>query len=124
LSLFAGHFDTALVANDLPYDWLGISWASHPVTNVLLGSRGFTVLDDGGEYTRAEKAKAISAWPEAMKHLHVCFGESAPGRYENCCVMREMRSNNPCLSDRRAAEAGFVQARRERHADTANAPPA
>lgn len=85
MSLFAGHFDTALVANDLPYDWLGISWASHPVTNVLLGSRGFTVLDDGGEYTRAEKAKAISAWPEAMKHLHVCFGESVPGRYENCC---------------------------------------
>jgi hypothetical protein len=85
LYLFAGRFDTALIANDLPYDWLGITWASHPVTNALMGSRGFKVIDDGGDYTRAEKAGVIAAWPDAMKHLHVCFGEGIPDRYENCC---------------------------------------
>jgi len=85
LSLLAGRFDTAVIANDLPYDWLGIPWASHPISNVLLGSRGFTVIDDGGEYNRADKAQVIAAWPEAMQRLHVCFGERVPGRYENCC---------------------------------------
>jgi hypothetical protein len=85
LTLFARRYDRALVANDLPYEWLEIAWPCHPVTNVLLGSDGFSVIDDGGECTRAEKAKVISAWPEAMRHLRVCFGLDIPGRHENCC---------------------------------------
>jgi hypothetical protein len=85
LSLLAGRYDTAIIANELPYEWLGFAWASHPVTNPLLGSRGFTVIDDGGEFSRAEKAKVISAWPEAMQNLHVCFGVNIPGQYGNCC---------------------------------------
>ena len=85
LSLLAGRYDTALVANDLPYAWLGIPWPSHPVTDVLLGSKGFSVINDGGEFSRAEKAKVISQWPEAMRHLRVCFGLDIPGSHENCC---------------------------------------
>ncbi len=85
LSLLAGRYDTALVPNDLPYAWLGIPWPIHPVTTVLLGSKGFAVIDDGGEFSRAEKAKVISQWPEAMRHLRVCFGLDIPGSHENCC---------------------------------------
>jgi hypothetical protein len=86
LYLLAGRYDTALIANEVPYQWLGVPWwGSHPVTNALLASQGFTVIDDGGDFSRAEKAKAISAWPEAMRHLHVCFGVNVPGKYENCC---------------------------------------
>lgn len=85
LSLLAGRYDTALVANDLPYAWLGIPWPIHPVTTVLLGSKGFSVIDDGGEFSRAGKAKVISQWPEAMQHLQVCFGLDIPGSHENCC---------------------------------------
>jgi hypothetical protein len=85
LYLLAGRYDTALIANEVPYKWLGVHLSSHPITNPLLGSRGFTVIDDGGDYSRAEKAKVIAAWPEAMRHLHVCFGVNVPGRYENCC---------------------------------------
>jgi hypothetical protein len=85
LYLLAGRYDTALIANEVPYQYLGLRWASHPTTNQLLGSLGFTVVDDGGEYTRIEKAKVISDWPEAMRHLHVCFGVNVPGEYKNCC---------------------------------------
>jgi hypothetical protein len=85
LYLLAGRYDTGLIANEVPYQYLGLRWASHPVTNQLLGSRGFTVVDDGGEFTRIEKAKVISDWPEAMRYLHVCFGVNVPGEYRNCC---------------------------------------
>jgi hypothetical protein len=85
LYLLAGRYDTALISNEVPYQWLGLRWASHPMTNPLLGSHGFTIVDDGGEYTRIEKAKLISGWPEAMRHLHVCFGVKVPGEYKNCC---------------------------------------
>jgi hypothetical protein len=84
LMLLAGRYDAALVANDLPYAWLGLPWPSHPITNPLLGSAGFTVIDDGGECSRTDKAKVISAWPEAMRHLHVCFS-TVSGTSENCC---------------------------------------
>ena len=85
LYLLAGRYDTALIANEVPYNWLGVRLSSHPTTNPLLGSSGFTVVDDGGDYSRAEKAKVIGDWPEARRHLHVCFGVNVPGRYENCC---------------------------------------
>jgi hypothetical protein len=68
----------------LPYDWLEIPWAIHPITTPLLGSYGFTVIDDGGEFSRAEKVKVISEWPEAMQHLHVCFSAVSGGPH-NCC---------------------------------------
>jgi hypothetical protein len=85
LYLLAGRYDTALIANDMPYRWLAMAWPSHPVTNVLLGSRGFAVIDDGGDWSRSEKARVISDWPEALNHLHVCFGVNVPGQYVNCC---------------------------------------
>jgi hypothetical protein len=84
LYLLAARYDTALIANDMPYQWM-MPWPSHPITNPLLGSRGFSVIDDGGECSRIEKAKLIADWPEAMRRLHVCFGLDAPGTYRNCC---------------------------------------
>ncbi|MCC6887590.1 MAG: hypothetical protein IT536_03565 [Hyphomicrobiales bacterium] len=85
LNLLAGRYDTALLANDMPYRWLNMSWPHHPVTVPLLGGRGMTLIDDGGESSRVQKAKLISDWPEAMRHLHVCFGLDEPEKYENCC---------------------------------------
>jgi hypothetical protein len=84
--LLAGRYDTALTANDMPYQWMGMAWPSHPVTNPLLGSKGFALIDDGGEFSRSEKAKLIADWPEAMRRLHVCFGLDQPGTYQNCCT--------------------------------------
>lgn len=85
MGLFARGYDAALLANDMPYRWRQFAWAHHPMTVPLLAARGFSLIDDGGEATRAEKAQLISAWPEAMNLLHVCFGVDEPGRYRNCC---------------------------------------
>jgi hypothetical protein len=85
LMLFAGRYDTGMVANDIPYEMLQFKWTSHPVLWPLLSSMKFSIVDDGGEYTRVQKAQLLSEWPEAMQHLRVCFGVDIPGRHENCC---------------------------------------
>lgn len=85
VGLLAGRYDTALLANDMPYRWMQKHWPHHPLTVPLLAAGGMRLIDDGGEASRAEKAKLIAEWPEAMRHLHVCFGLDSPGTYGNCC---------------------------------------
>jgi hypothetical protein len=121
LYLLAGRYDTALIANEVPYRWLDIHLTSHPSTNLLLGGQGFTIIDDGGDYSRAEKAKVISPWPEAMQHLHVCFGVNVPGRYVNCCecekcirTMLSFRVANCAIPDTFKCEPSDAQIRRVR----------
>jgi hypothetical protein len=84
LYLLAARYDAALIANDMPYQWM-MPWPAHPTTTPLLGSRGFSLIDDGGECSRIQKVKLIANWPEAMRRLHVCFGLDVPGTYRNCC---------------------------------------
>jgi hypothetical protein len=83
LRLLAGRFGTALLANDIPYPLKIQPWGSHPTSNPFLGSRRFPVIDDGGEAARYEKIQLLAQWPEAMRHLRVCFEN--PGRWDNCC---------------------------------------
>jgi hypothetical protein len=85
MALFSRRYDSALIANDLHYAWMGTPWPHHPLTTPLLSSDRFALNDDGGEFSRSDKAGVISAWPEAMKHLHVCFGLDIPGSAANCC---------------------------------------
>ncbi len=83
LRLLGGRFDTALMANDVPHTRLGIIWGNHPVTTPFLGSRHFQVVDDGGEVFRFRKIQALAQWPEALRHLRVCYEN--PGSHMNCC---------------------------------------
>jgi len=83
LRLFAARFDAAMIPNTVCYDDLGWPWGTHPVTDPLLSSRFFRVIDDGAECQRYEKAQLLSQWPEAMRHLHVCAEN--PDSYANCC---------------------------------------
>jgi hypothetical protein len=83
LRLLAGRFDAALVPNDVPYTRLDIPWGSHPLSNPYLASRHFNVIDDGGEFPRFEKIQVLAQWPEAMRHLRVCFENQ--GSHANCC---------------------------------------
>lgn len=85
IGLLAGRYDAALLANDMPYRWMERHWPHHPLTVPLLAARGMTLIDDGGEASRVQKAGLIADWPEAMRHLHVCFGVDEPGTYRNCC---------------------------------------
>jgi hypothetical protein len=83
LRLLAGRFDATLLPNDVAYPLMAVPWGSHPVSNPFLGSLHFPVIDDGGEAARCEKARLLAQWPEAMRHLRVCFEN--PGRHTNCC---------------------------------------
>lgn len=81
--LFAGRFDSALVANGVTYARLGVRWGVHPQLLSYLDSRHFRVADDGAEASRLEKISLLKQWPEAMRHLRVCFEN--PGSHTNCC---------------------------------------
>ena len=83
LSLLAGRFGSTLIPNNVSYRWLGRIWGSHPVSDPLLGSRSFEVFDDGAEYNRPGKVELLASWPEAMRHLRVCFEN--PDSHANCC---------------------------------------
>ncbi len=83
LRLLAGRFDAGLIPNDVPYHRMFIVWGSHPICNLFLGSRHFQVIDDGGEASRCEKLPLLAQWPEAMRHLRVCYDNGAS--HTNCC---------------------------------------
>jgi hypothetical protein len=82
LHLFAGAFDAALVPNTVSADIIGRTWGTHPLTDPLLSSRHFRVIDDGAECQRYQKLQLLSEWPEAMRHLRVCG--SNPDSHTNC----------------------------------------
>jgi len=82
LRLLAGRFDGGLVANGIAYSRLGARWGVHPMVLSLLDSRHFQVRDDGAEAARLEKIQLLAQWPEAMRHLRVCFEN--PGSHANC----------------------------------------
>lgn len=86
-SLFRKMWGGVLVGSSHSYLHL-LPWGSHPLTDRLLSSRGFEVHHDM-VFTRVEKLRALSAWPEALEGLKVCW----EGQYRfdtspdlNCCV--------------------------------------
>jgi len=63
-------------------------WGSHPLTDRLLSSNSFEIHHDM-VFTRMEKLETLSAWPEAIDNLKVCW--EGQYRYDtspdtNCCV--------------------------------------
>jgi hypothetical protein len=48
----------------------------------MLSSAGFSIVNDGGAYSRSEKARAIATWDEAMRGLRVCW--QGPRKDRNC----------------------------------------
>ena len=83
LRLLAGRFDAGMLPNSINYTIMRMPWGSHPVSDRHLSSRHFEVLDDGADFTRCRKVEVIRQWPEAMRHLHVCFEN--PDSHANCC---------------------------------------
>ena len=86
-SLFQKMWGGVLVGSSHSYLHL-LPWGSHPLTDRLLSSKSFGVHHDM-VFTRVEKLKALTAWPEALENLKVCW----EGQYKfdtspdlNCCV--------------------------------------
>jgi len=84
LSLFQRRFSTGLIAQGVPYSsYQNLDVGSNTMTDPLLSSDNFKIVPDGGGFHRWEKIKVISAWPEGMDHLRVCWEGDEKDR--NCC---------------------------------------
>jgi hypothetical protein len=73
LHLLAGNHSIGLVASSHHYDDLRLPWGSNPVTDPLLGSASLSIVHDGCDLTRLDKADQIGEWDEALQHLRVCW---------------------------------------------------
>ena len=85
MHLLAGGFSTGLIASSHTYDALRIPWGSNPLTDPLLSSVAFSIVHDGCELTRSEKAEVVAGWDEARRNLRVCWaGESLDRNCGTC----------------------------------------
>lgn len=73
LHLLAGGYSAGLVASSSVYESLRLPWGSNPVTDPLLSSTWFSIVHDGCDLTRWEKADVIADWAAAQQHVRVCW---------------------------------------------------
>jgi hypothetical protein len=73
LHLLAGGYSTGLIASSHVYETPRIPWGSNPVTDPMLGNSSFSIVHDGCELTRSQKAREIGDWATGQKHLRVCW---------------------------------------------------
>lgn len=73
LHLLAGNHSIGLVASSHHYDDLRLPWGSNPVTDPMLGSASLSIVHDGCDLTRLDKADRVGEWDEALHNLRVCW---------------------------------------------------
>ncbi len=83
LMLFQEGYSSGLIGSTEPYSRLILPWGSNPLTDPLFSSDGMEIVHDGASFTRSDKVEVISDWPEALKHLRVCWQQENMDR--NCC---------------------------------------
>jgi hypothetical protein len=86
LMLFQNGFDCGLIASSFTYDslHLNIPWGSNPLSDGLFSTDEFEIINDGSRFSRLEKLRQISKWPEALRHMRVCWEGKNLDR--NCCA--------------------------------------
>jgi hypothetical protein len=73
LHLVGGEAKTGLIASSHTFEDLRLPWGSNPLTDPMLSGAAFAIRNDGGGYSRREKAAAVAGWAEAMRRLRVCW---------------------------------------------------
>lgn len=73
LHLLRNRFPVGLIAGSHAYGGLRFPWGSNPITDPLLSSASFSLVYDGADFTRREKAREVAAWSEAMARMRVCW---------------------------------------------------
>ncbi len=75
LMLLQGGYAMGLIPSSDPYHAIDLSWGwgSNPLTDPLLSSRSFSIIHDGGAFSRPAKLMQIAKWPEALQTLRVCW---------------------------------------------------
>ena len=89
LTMLKDRASCALVGSAEPYRDLVVKWGSSPVIDHLLSSTGFEVRHDSAEFTRSQKAAALSKWTAGVNRVRVCWYEDRNaggncGRCEKC----------------------------------------
>lgn len=86
MHLFAKGYSTGLIANSHTYEALRLPWGSNPLTDPMLSSTSLSIVHDGCELARAEKAEIVADWHEARDHLRVCWEGDALDRNCGTCL--------------------------------------
>ncbi|HUV41747.1 MAG TPA: hypothetical protein VMW23_08175 [Sedimentisphaerales bacterium] len=73
LMLLGNGFSTGLIASSEPYNNLVLPWGTNPVTDGLMSSDTFQIIHDGAAFTRSQKVRSISRWPQALRYMRVCW---------------------------------------------------
>ncbi len=73
LALLQRGFSRGVISSSDPYDNLLLPFGSNPLTDRMFSSDSFPIVNYGGGFSRDEKVRAISKWPEALKFLRVCW---------------------------------------------------
>jgi hypothetical protein len=85
LTLLQGGFRAGLISSSDPYDGLVLPYdGSNPITDGMLSSDAFSVINYGGGFDRTEKVRVIAQWPEARRYLRVCWQGEEKDR--NCGI--------------------------------------
>ena len=82
LALTSVGFSAGLIPSTGTYQLPFIPWGSNPLTDPLLGFRGFPLIHDGTASSRLDKVRALCGWPEALHNLRFCW-QNAPAE-SNC----------------------------------------
>ncbi len=82
LHLLQPEFALGVIGSSYTYAEGVVLYGSCPLTDPLLGSRGFPIVHDATPMSRQEKIQALGAWPEARQHLRVCW--QGPHLDRNC----------------------------------------
>lgn len=75
LMLLQGGYSMGLIPSSDPYHALDLSWGwgSNPLTDPLLSSKTFSIIHDGGAFSRPAKLMQVAEWSEALQTLRVCW---------------------------------------------------
>jgi hypothetical protein len=86
LSLFKRKFTSGMLGSSHPYAYLRFPWGSNPVTDTLMSSSDFSILNYGGGFTRIQKIEKLSTWSPFQEVVNVCIRSyySNCGRCEKC----------------------------------------
>lgn len=88
MNVLAGGFRGAIFGSSQPYKDFLLPVGSNPVSDVFVGSSHFEFFTDGAELQRIDKVALLTTWPEAIRHMRVCWEgrekDRNCGRCEKC----------------------------------------
>ncbi len=73
LSLFKKKFTAGMLGSSHPYAYLRFPWGSNPITDSLMSSSDFSIINYGSGFTRIQKIEKLSTWQPYQEAVNVCI---------------------------------------------------